>query len=90
MARRLYVMDIEVMEETGLRFTHSGLPMCTIHYDGTRYVAFGEVAEELVGETRVSGVLSLTGYYKPYVWEDRDGIEHEREDFIIKSWERIC
>ncbi len=52
-------------------------------------MAFGEVALDVVENVVVGDAITVTGYTKPYTWTDYDGEQHTRDDFIIKSWERI-
>ncbi len=81
--------DIAVEEDPELRYTKSGLPICTLRMDGAHYVAFDKAAEEIAEEVPVGDILRLTGYYKAYMWKNSYGDEQSRDDFIIKSWERI-
>lgn len=83
-------LDIVITETPELRYTKSALEICTLNEDGQCYVAFGEVVLDVVENVMVGDVISVTGYTKPYTWEDRDGNEHTRDDFIIKSWEKIA
>ena len=79
---------MEILEQPELKYTKTGLAVCTIRHEGIRYVAFGKCAEELAQSVKVGDVLQLFGRYKTYDWKDRNGIQRSRKDFIIKRWER--
>lgn len=82
----------ELATDPELYYTPSGLSVYRLVIKGTRgnyvrLVAFGETAEEIAEETSRGDEVSVTGYFKERVWEDRNGDKKSEDEFVVKSWE---
>lgn len=82
-------ITIQITGVPELRYTFKGLPICTIIAQKQRYVAFDEIATQLVNSVMINSIIEVFGYYKEYKWKNTEGEEQSREDFIIKSWREI-
>lgn len=73
-------VEVEIMATPDLRYTASGLEICTIYDVGQRYVAFGELALDIINSVMPLDTVKFVGYYKAY---------SGRHDFIIRKWEGV-
>lgn len=82
----------ELASDPELYYTPNGLPVCRLIVKGqsgkfVRLVAFSDMAEEMAEEASKGDEVSVVGYFKERVWEDRDGNRKSEDEFVVKSWE---